>query len=34
VSALRLLAGHDPADRALMALVGELVTRNDDLRVW
>ena len=34
VSALRLLAGHDPSDRALMALVGELATRNDDFRVW
>jgi hypothetical protein len=34
VSALRLLAGHDPADRALVALVGELVTRSPEFRTW
>jgi transcriptional regulator with XRE-family HTH domain len=34
VSALRLLAGHDPSDRALMGLVGELATRSEDFRVW
>lgn len=34
VSALRLLAGQDPSDRALMALVGELATRSSDFRTW
>ncbi|MEP7765929.1 helix-turn-helix transcriptional regulator [Sanguibacter sp. 25GB23B1] len=34
VSALRLMAGHDPSDRALMALVGELATRSPDFRTW
>jgi transcriptional regulator with XRE-family HTH domain len=34
VSALRLLAGHDPADRALMALVGELATHSREFRTW
>lgn len=34
VSALRLLAGQDPTDRALMALVGELATRSTDFRTW
>lgn len=34
VSALRLLAGQDPGDRALMALVGELATRSEDFRTW
>lgn len=34
VSALRLLAGQDPSDRALMALVGELATRSADFRTW
>ncbi|PUB20877.1 helix-turn-helix protein [Promicromonospora sp. AC04] len=34
VSALRLLAGQDPTDRALMALVGELATRSADFRTW
>jgi transcriptional regulator with XRE-family HTH domain len=34
VSALRLLAGHDPSDRALMSLVGELATRSEDFRIW
>lgn len=34
VSAMRLVAGHDPSDRALMALVGELATRSDDFRTW
>ena len=34
VSALRLLAGHDPADPALMALVGELATHSPEFRTW
>jgi transcriptional regulator with XRE-family HTH domain len=34
VSALRLIAGHDPADRALMALVGELATHSPEFRTW
>jgi hypothetical protein len=34
VSALRLLAGQDPSDRALMGLVGELATRSTDFRTW
>ncbi|MPY12295.1 helix-turn-helix domain-containing protein [Arthrobacter bussei] len=34
VSALRLLAGHDPSDRALMNLVGELSTHSTDFRTW
>jgi transcriptional regulator with XRE-family HTH domain len=34
VSSLRLLAGQDPSDRALMALVGELATRSIDFRTW
>ncbi|RYV51084.1 helix-turn-helix transcriptional regulator [Pengzhenrongella frigida] len=34
VSALRLLAGRDPSDRALMALVGELATRSPEFRTW
>ena len=34
VSALRLLAGQDPTDKALMALVGELATRSSDFRTW
>jgi hypothetical protein len=34
VSALRLLAGQDPADRALMTLVGELSTHSDEFRAW
>jgi len=34
VSALRLVAGHDPADRALMALVGELATHSPEFRTW
>lgn len=34
VSALRLLAGQDPSDKALMALVGELATRSSDFRSW
>ncbi|GAB2454749.1 transcriptional regulator with XRE-family HTH domain [Conyzicola lurida] len=34
VSALRLLAGQDPSDKALMALVGELATRSTDFRTW
>jgi transcriptional regulator with XRE-family HTH domain len=34
VSALRLIAGHDPSDRALMALVGELATHSPEFRTW
>jgi len=34
VSAMRLLAGQDPSDRALMDLVGELATRSDQFRIW
>jgi hypothetical protein len=34
VSALRLLAGQDPTDRALMARVGELATRSTEFRTW
>ncbi|MGJ6965598.1 helix-turn-helix domain-containing protein [Streptosporangium sp. G11] len=34
VSAMRLLAGQDPGDRALMALVGELATRSTQFRTW
>ena len=34
MSALRLIAGHDPADRALMTLVGELATRSPEFRAW
>ncbi|WP_341361004.1 helix-turn-helix transcriptional regulator [Georgenia sp. M64] len=34
VSSLRLLVGHDPSDRALAALVGELATRSDEFRTW
>jgi hypothetical protein len=34
VSALRLIAGQDPSDRALMALVGELATRSEEFRTW
>ncbi len=34
VSALRLLAGRDPADRALTSLVGELSTHSDQFRTW
>jgi transcriptional regulator with XRE-family HTH domain len=34
VSALRLLAGHDPSDRRLSALVGELATRSTEFRTW
>lgn len=34
VSALRLLAGQDPSDRALMALVGELATKSSEFRTW
>lgn len=32
VSVLRLLAGQDPSDRAVMALIGELKMRSDDFR--
>lgn len=31
---MRLMAGRDPSDRALMALVGELATRSTDFRTW
>lgn len=34
VSGLRLLAGQDPSDRALMGLVGELATRSENFRTW
>jgi hypothetical protein len=34
VSGLRLLAGQDPSDRALMTLIGELATRSEDFRTW
>ncbi len=34
VSFLRLIAGHDPADPALMALVGELATHSTEFRTW
>jgi hypothetical protein len=34
VSALRLLAGQDPSDRSLMALVGELATHSPEFRTW
>ncbi|PUB26878.1 hypothetical protein C8K30_105105 [Promicromonospora sp. AC04] len=34
MSVLRLLAGQDPTDRALTALVGELATRSPDFRTW
>jgi transcriptional regulator with XRE-family HTH domain len=34
VSAMRLLAGHDPSDRQLAALVGELATRSTEFRTW
>lgn len=34
VSSLRLLAGQDPSDPALMTLVGELATRSADFRTW
>jgi transcriptional regulator with XRE-family HTH domain len=34
VSSLRLLAGHDPSDRALTAFIGELVTRSPEFRTW
>lgn len=34
VSGMRLMAGQDPTDRALMALVGELATRSNEFRTW
>lgn len=34
VSALRLLAGHDPSDAALMSLIGELSTQSPEFRTW
>jgi transcriptional regulator with XRE-family HTH domain len=34
VSAMRLIAGRDPSDRALMALVGELATHSPEFRTW
>lgn len=34
VSSLRLMAGRDPADRALMNLVGELSTHSPEFRTW
>jgi hypothetical protein len=33
-SVLRLIAGRDPSDRALMALVGELATHSPEFRTW
>lgn len=33
-SALRLLAGQDPSDRALTSLVGELSTHSAEFRTW
>lgn len=34
VSGMQLMAGQDPTDRALMALVGELATRSNEFRTW
>jgi transcriptional regulator with XRE-family HTH domain len=34
VSVMRLVAGRDPSDRALMALVGELATHSPEFRTW
>jgi transcriptional regulator with XRE-family HTH domain len=34
VSVLRLIAGRDPSDTALMALVGELATHSPEFRTW
>lgn len=34
VSSLRLLAGQDPSDHALMALIGDLETHSDDFRTF
>jgi transcriptional regulator with XRE-family HTH domain len=34
VSVLRLIAGRDPSDAALMALVGELATHSPEFRTW
>ena len=34
VSGMRLFAGQDPSDKALMALVGELATRSIEFRTW
>lgn len=34
VSALRLMAGQDPSDKALIGLIGELATRSEDFRTW
>ncbi|MER5802120.1 helix-turn-helix transcriptional regulator [Streptomyces mirabilis] len=34
LSALRLVAGRDPSDPALMALVGELATHSPEFRTW
>ncbi|MFC9455467.1 helix-turn-helix transcriptional regulator [Streptomyces sp. NPDC056983] len=34
VSALRLTAGQDPSDPALMALIGELATHSPEFRTW
>jgi hypothetical protein len=31
---MRLLAGQDPSDKALTALVGELATRSNEFRTW
>ncbi|MER5444557.1 hypothetical protein ABT065_02820 [Streptomyces sp. NPDC002764] len=34
VSARRLIAGRDPSDPALMALIGELATHSPEFRTW
>ncbi|WSY93525.1 hypothetical protein OH809_23360 [Streptomyces sp. NBC_00873] len=34
MSAMRLIAGRDPSDPALMALVGELATHSPEFRTW
>ncbi|MER6080391.1 helix-turn-helix transcriptional regulator [Streptomyces sp. NPDC001833] len=34
VSALRLIAGRDPSEPALMALIGELATHSPEFRTW
>lgn len=31
---MRLRVGHDPSDRQLAALVGELATRSTEFRTW
>ncbi|MCS5498373.1 helix-turn-helix transcriptional regulator [Cnuibacter physcomitrellae] len=34
VSSMRLAAGHDPGDRPLMTMIGELVTHSPEFRAW